>query len=118
MSGRVFVPKGFDWDRSISGSDQDAIIERVLRLPAWVGAELGTDNLDVKKLEGRELWRLRVGNFRAVTASTVLISMDTERKVAWRSASHVEVHRFICDHSPRSDTRQCGGGDIFNGSCR
>lgn len=66
MRGKVFVPKGFEWDRSISASDQQAIIERVLRLPAWVGNELGTDNLDVKKLEARELWRLRVGGFRAV----------------------------------------------------
>lgn len=64
--GKVFVPKGFDWDRSISAADQAAIIERVLRLPAWAGGELGTDNLDVKKLAGREFWRLRVGDFRAV----------------------------------------------------
>lgn len=66
-SGKVFVPKGWKWDRGISDQDRDAIVEQVLRLPAWLDHQLGTDNLDVKKLgDGGGLWRVRIGDFRAV----------------------------------------------------
>jgi hypothetical protein len=64
--GKVFAPKGFDWDRSIPRSELGGIIDRVLRLPAWVDHQLGTDNLNVKKLESAELWRLRSGDYRVV----------------------------------------------------
>jgi superfamily I DNA/RNA helicase len=64
--GKVFAPKGFGWDRSIPEAERGPIIERVLRLPSWVDHQLGTDNLNVKKLEKHELWRLRSGAFRVV----------------------------------------------------
>lgn len=64
--GTVYAPKGFEWDRSIPADDRSAIAERIMRLPAWVDHQLGTDNLDVKKLEQHELWRLRWGAYRIV----------------------------------------------------
>jgi mRNA-degrading endonuclease RelE of RelBE toxin-antitoxin system len=65
--GVVFVPRGFDWDRSISSDDRDTIVEQLRRLPAWVDQQLGTDNLDVRKLTDAEgMWRLRIGKYRAV----------------------------------------------------
>jgi mRNA-degrading endonuclease RelE of RelBE toxin-antitoxin system len=65
--GVVFVPRGFDWDRTISAEDRSAIIDQLKRLPTWVDQQLGTDNLDVKKLADADgLWRLRVGSYRAV----------------------------------------------------
>jgi mRNA-degrading endonuclease RelE of RelBE toxin-antitoxin system len=64
--GKVFAPKGFDWDRSIPEEERSTIVDRIMRLPAWVDHQLGTDNLDVKKLEKRDLWRLRSGAYRVV----------------------------------------------------
>jgi mRNA-degrading endonuclease RelE of RelBE toxin-antitoxin system len=66
-AGAVFAPRGFEWDRAITVDDRSAIIDQLRRLPAWVDHQLGTDNLDIKKLaDGEGLWRLRVGNYRAV----------------------------------------------------
>jgi hypothetical protein len=48
------VPRGFEWDRAIEADDRIAIIDQLQRLPAWVDHQLGTDNLDVKKLAGGE----------------------------------------------------------------
>jgi mRNA-degrading endonuclease RelE of RelBE toxin-antitoxin system len=63
----VYIPRGFEWDRSIAVADQAVIVEQLLRLPAWADNQLGSDNLDVKKLaDGDDLWRLRVGAYRAV----------------------------------------------------
>jgi mRNA-degrading endonuclease RelE of RelBE toxin-antitoxin system len=78
--GQVFVPKGFDWDRSIPEAERDGIVERVLRLPDWVDHQLGSDNLDVKKLERHDLWRLRSGAYRVVFQ---------------RLDPHVVVHRMF-----------------------
>ena len=64
--GKVYAPKGFEWDRSIPEIERGPIIERVMRLPGWVDHQLGTDNLDVKKLEKHDLWRLRSGAYRVV----------------------------------------------------
>lgn len=64
-SGMVFVPRGFDWDSSIAADDRERIVESVLRLPAWADNQLGTDNLDVTKLDAG-LYRLRVGWYRVV----------------------------------------------------
>jgi mRNA-degrading endonuclease RelE of RelBE toxin-antitoxin system len=67
MTCAVYVPRGFEWDRSIRLDDRDGIIEQLQRLPAWVDQQLGTDNLDIKKLaESDGLWRLRVGAYRAI----------------------------------------------------
>jgi mRNA-degrading endonuclease RelE of RelBE toxin-antitoxin system len=66
-AGTVFVPRGFEWDRAISADDRAAIIEQLQRLPAWLDQQLGTDNLDIKKLADSDgLWRLRVGAYRAI----------------------------------------------------
>ncbi len=63
----VYGAKGFRWDRAISSDDREQISEHVFRLPSWVDQQLGTDNLDVRKLEHPGgLYRLRVGAFRAV----------------------------------------------------
>ena len=59
-------PEGVRLGSSIPDGDRDALIDRVMRLPAWLDHQLGTDNLDVKKLEMHELWRLRSGAFRVV----------------------------------------------------
>lgn len=64
--GKVFAPKGFDWERSIPVEEREGIVQRVMRLPAWVDHQLRTDNLDVKKLERHNLWRLRSGAYRVV----------------------------------------------------
>ena len=65
--GRVFVPRGFGWDRSIGIGDRPSLIEEIQRLPAWVDHQLGTDNLNIRKLaDSGGLWRLRVGPYRAV----------------------------------------------------
>jgi hypothetical protein len=61
----VFVPRGFEWDSSIAAEDRERIVDSVLRLPAWADNQLGTDNLDVTKLDAG-LYRLRVGWYRAV----------------------------------------------------
>ena len=56
MSGSVLLAKGWEWDRAIPRADRDQILERIFRLPGWVDNQLGSDNLDVKQLEGhREL---------------------------------------------------------------
>ena len=66
-TGTVYVPRCFRWDPSIPARDREGIIDHVCRLPVWVDHQLGTDNLDVKKLGGGSgLWRLRVGAYRAV----------------------------------------------------
>ena len=63
----MYVPRSFDWDRTIAADDRAVIIEQLRRLPAWVDQQLGTDNLDIKKLADSDgLWRLRVGAYRAV----------------------------------------------------
>jgi mRNA-degrading endonuclease RelE of RelBE toxin-antitoxin system len=65
--GRVLLPKRWKWDRSIPRDDQELVIEQLLRLPSWVDGQLDSQNLDVKKLNDRDgLWRLRVGDYRAV----------------------------------------------------
>ena len=65
--GRVFLPKSWKWDRAIADGHRETIVEHVLRLPAWADGQLSAQNLDVKKLEdGDGLWRLRIGDFRAV----------------------------------------------------
>jgi mRNA-degrading endonuclease RelE of RelBE toxin-antitoxin system len=66
-TGVVYVPRGFDWDRTIAATDRVTIIEQLQRLPAWVDQQLGTDNLDIKKLADSDgIWRLRVGAYRAL----------------------------------------------------
>jgi mRNA-degrading endonuclease RelE of RelBE toxin-antitoxin system len=65
-SGKVYVPRGWGWDKSIDVDDREAIVQRALLLPAWVDNQLEAQNLDVKKLEADELWRLRVGAYRVV----------------------------------------------------
>lgn len=66
-TGTVYVPRCFRWDPSIPARDREGIIDHVCRLPVWVDHQLGTDNLDVKKLGGGSgLWRLRVGAHRAI----------------------------------------------------
>lgn len=61
------MPKGWEWDRAIPASDRDAIVERILQLPAWADGQLEAANLDAKPLQGRDgLSRLRVGDYRAV----------------------------------------------------
>ena len=52
-AGEVYLPKGFDWDRSIPVSEREAILERILLLPAWADHQLGAANLDVKRVEGQ-----------------------------------------------------------------
>lgn len=65
--GRVFLPKPWKWDRSIAARDREAIVEQVLRLPAFAAGQLEAQNLDVRALEsGERLYRLRVGGHRAV----------------------------------------------------
>jgi mRNA-degrading endonuclease RelE of RelBE toxin-antitoxin system len=80
----IYLPRGFEWDRSIAPADQAAIIEHLLRLPAWADNQLGTDNLDVRKLaDGDGLWRLRVGAFRAIFqlfGSSVVVHRIFRRK--------------------------------------
>lgn len=67
VRGSVYVPRGFSWDRAIPESDRTALVEQIRRLPAWVDQQLGTDNLDIRKLaDGDGLWRLRVGAYRAI----------------------------------------------------
>jgi mRNA-degrading endonuclease RelE of RelBE toxin-antitoxin system len=67
VAGTVLLAKGWEWDRSIPRGDRDQILERIFRLPDWVDNQLGTDNLDVKRLEGHnELLRLRWGDHRVV----------------------------------------------------
>lgn len=66
-AGSVYVPRGFEWDRTIAEQDRAAVVQQLRRLPAWLDQQLGTDNLDVKKLADSDgLWRLRVGAYRAV----------------------------------------------------
>lgn len=65
--GKVFVPAGFAWERSIPPRDREGIVGQAFRLPGWVDSQLGTHNLDVKKLaDGDGLWRLRVRGFRVI----------------------------------------------------
>ena len=65
--GRVLLPKGWEWDRSIQADDREAMLARIELLPAWVDNRLEADNLDIKALQGRPgLFRLRVGDHRAI----------------------------------------------------
>jgi hypothetical protein len=63
----ILIPKGWAWDRSIPPGDQDAILDRIRRLPAWADQQLEADDLDVKPLEGSAgFFRLRVGDHRVL----------------------------------------------------
>lgn len=94
--GKVLAPKGFDWERSIPEGERAGIVERIMRLPAWVDHQLGTDNLDVKKLEKHELWRLRSGAYRVVFQIL---------------RPHVVVHRVLSRRGARQDRLPHGQPD-------
>ena len=65
--GEVLVPKGFEFDRGISGEEREAVLSRIMLLPAWLDQQLEASNLDVKKLEGFDgFYRLRVGDVRVL----------------------------------------------------
>src|SRR4051794_20791198 len=65
--GEVLVPKGFEFDRGVSGPERENVLGRILLLPAWVDNQLDAANLDVRHLEGwAGFYRLRVGDVRAV----------------------------------------------------
>lgn len=67
MAGRIFLVKGWAWDRSIQRDERDQILERIYELPGWIDNHLGTDNLDVKHLEGATgFLRLRWGGYRVL----------------------------------------------------
>lgn len=67
MASAVLLAKGWEWDRSIPRADREPILERIFRLPGWVDNQLGSDNLDIKHLEGRnDFLRLRSGDHRVV----------------------------------------------------
>jgi hypothetical protein len=69
MSGKVFMPRGFDWDRGIPSADRVDLLRVIQRLSAWVGNELGTDDLNIRKLADADgLWRLRSGGTERVLA--------------------------------------------------
>jgi mRNA-degrading endonuclease RelE of RelBE toxin-antitoxin system len=66
-AGVVRLAKGWEWDDRIPGADRDAILERILLLPAWIDNQLDAANLDVRGLEGSDgFLRLRVGDYRVV----------------------------------------------------
>lgn len=67
MTGRILLAKGWEWDVSIPVSDRDQILERIYQLPGWLDNQLGSDNLDVKHLNGANgFLRLRWGNYRVL----------------------------------------------------
>src|SRR3954447_23634263 len=66
-TARVFVPRGFGWDRTIAQGDRAGLLDAIQLLPAWLDNQLGTENLNVRKLADSDgLWRLRVNHYRAV----------------------------------------------------
>ena len=66
-TGEVRLAKGWEWDRAIPALERDAILTRILLLPAWVDNQLDAANLDVRGLEGSEgFLRLRVGDYRVL----------------------------------------------------
>ena len=65
--GRVYLAKGWRWDRSIPPQDRRAVVDDILRLPAWADGQLEGQNLDVLKLaDGDGFYRLRSADYRAV----------------------------------------------------
>src|SRR4051794_33536081 len=66
-AAKVFVPRGFGWDRSIPASDREGLVDAIQLLPAWLDNQLGTENLDIRKLADSDgLWRLRVSHYRVI----------------------------------------------------
>jgi hypothetical protein len=65
--GSVFVSKGWEFDRDIPRVDRQPILDRIMRLPAWVAGDESAANLNVDRLEGLPgFFRLRIGAFRAI----------------------------------------------------
>jgi len=65
--GRVYLAKGWRWDRSIPPEDRRAVVDDILRLPAWADGQLEAQNLDVVKLaDGDGFYRLRSTAYRAL----------------------------------------------------
>ena len=64
---KVYVPRGFRWDRAIPETEREWLLESIQLLPAWLDNQLGTENLNIRKLADSEgLWRLRVNHFRVI----------------------------------------------------
>src|SRR4051794_15539119 len=63
----ILIPRGFTWDRSIPRDERRLLLDRILRLPAWLANDPAGANLDVKPLRGHDgLFRLRSGTWRAL----------------------------------------------------
>lgn len=72
----------------LPGRTHDLIVEKLTYLANDFGG--GNQNLDIRKLSGREAYRLRVGNYRVI----YIIDAKQKEMVVLVVAHRKEVYRF------------------------
>jgi hypothetical protein len=102
VQGGIFLTRGCDWASGIPTPERDAIVERILQLPAWLSGDASAANLDVTSLEGAPgFYRLRVGRYRAIfqRLGMDILLHGVETRGAVYAPHRLRSLRFVRDRS-------------------